>query len=302
MPGEEKARCFLCGGETALFQKADYNLEQVDAYGFSSRKVPEYMHYELRECRCCRVLMAVDAPDPEELSTRYAEAAFDSQEEAGDASRTYFAYLRKYLPNFPKGRALDIGTGEGSYLRCLRQAGVREVVGVEPSAAPVRTADESIRDAIRQEMFQADRFEPASFDMISCFQTVEHISNPVALVRDLYTLLQDEGVVYVVCHDYRSVVNRLLGTRSPIYDIEHLQIFSRRSIEKLLSSNGFQDVRVFTLRNVYPLKYWVRLFPMPMGWKRGLLSWLEASALGQIKIGINVGNVGVIARKKATPR
>ena len=106
----------------------------------------------------------------------------------------------------------------------------------------------------------------------------------------------------MVCHDYRSVVNRLLGTRSPIYDIEHLQIFSRRSIEKLLSSNGFQDVRVFTLRNVYPLKYWVRLFPMPMGWKRGLLSWLEASALGQIKIGINVGNVGVIARKKATLR
>ena len=184
MLGEEEARCFLCGGETALFQKADYNLKQVDAYGFSSRKVPEYMHYELRECRRCRVLMAVDAPDPEELSTRYAEAAFGSQEEAGGATRTYFSYLQKNLPDFPKGRALDIGTGEGSYLRCLRQAGVRDVVGIDPSAAPVRTADESIRAAIRQEMFQADRFEPASFDMISCFQTVEHISDPVALVRD----------------------------------------------------------------------------------------------------------------------
>ena len=242
--------------------------------------------------------MAVDAPDTAELSARYACAAFDSQEEAGAASQTYFSYLQKYFPDFPKGRALDIGTGEGSYLRCLRQAGVKEVVGVEPSAAPIQAADDNIRDAIRQEMFHAGRFEASSFDMISCFQTVEHIPDSVALVRDIHTLLKDGGVVYMVCHDYRSIVNRLLGTRSPIYDIEHLQIFSSRSIYKLLADNGFKDVWVFTLRNVYPLKYWVRLFPMPMRWKRRLLPWLESAAVGQSKIGINVGNVGVIARKK----
>lgn len=298
MAEKEEKRCFLCGGKTALFKKANYNMAQVDSYGFASRKVPEYMHYELRECRQCRVLMAVGAPDAAELSEKYAGAAFDSQEEAGDASRTYFSYLQKYLPNFPRGRALDIGTGEGSYLRCLRQAGVKEVVGVEPSAAPIEAADESIRGAIRQEMFHADRFEAGSFDMISCFQTVEHIPDPVTLVRDISSLLKEGGVAYMVCHDYRSAVNRLLGTRSPIYDIEHLQIFSRKSIEKLLTDQGFRDVWVFTLRNVYPLKYWARLFPMPASWKRVLLQWLEKVALGQIKVGINVGNVGVIARKK----
>jgi len=291
--------CFICGKEMSLYKKSNYDPSKVNKFSFAARKMPEYMHYELWECKTCGLLMAQGAPDGEELLTQYEEAAYDSKEAAGYASKTYIKYLKKYLTT-PLGgsRAMDIGTGEGSYLKELQKEGVRDIVGIEPSLAPIEVADKEIRSLILNKGFSAEDFSPNSFDMISCFQTIEHIPNPDKLIKDIFLLLNDGGVCYIVCHDYRSLVNRLLGMKSPIYDIEHVQIFSQKSICKLLSKCGFQDIKSFTLRNCYPLKSWVKLFPIPMKIKRSIMKKLEKSKIGQIDVGIDVGNVGVIAWKK----
>ena len=43
----------------------------------------------------------------------------------------------------------------------------------------------------------------------------------------------------IVCHDRRAPLNRALGARSPIMDIEHLQLFSQASARALLERTGF---------------------------------------------------------------
>ena len=58
----------------------------------------------------------------------------------------------------------------------------------------------------------------------------------------------------IVCHDWRSRVNRALGRRSPIYDIEHVQLFSATSARELLERSGLADVRVRGIRNRYPCR------------------------------------------------
>ena len=292
--------CPLCNSteSTRLFVKANYIKEELDSYAFASRKMPEYMHHEIIECTACRLLLSVNVPDAATLHSLYKEAAYDSADEAKYASNTYIKYLAKHTKmQKPLGRAMDIGTGEGSFLKLLLGAGYESVVGIEPSKAPIDCADEYIRPFIVNDVFTAESYDDESFDLITLFQTLEHIPEPKKLVSDVYRLLKRGGCLFVVCHDYRSVVNRLLGTKSPIYDIEHLHLFSASSLRKLLVDSGFTNVATFAIKNVYPFHYWMKLFPMSKRLKKHLLRLLTISKLGSIKIAVNVGNVGIITRK-----
>ena len=69
--------------------------------------------------------------------------------------------------------------------------------------------------------------------------TIEHVPDPAQLCRDALDLLAPGGALMLVCHDRRAPLNRALGTRSPIMDIEHLQLFSQASARALLERTGF---------------------------------------------------------------
>ena len=73
-----------------------------------------------------------------------------------------------------------------------------------------------------------------------------------------------------VSHNYRHWLMRLLGARSPIIDIEHLQVFSPASLRTALERAGFKDAQIRPFANRYPLHYWVRLAPIPQPLKRPL--------------------------------
>ncbi len=57
--------------------------------------------------------------------------------------------------------------------------------------------------------------------------------DPDIIAQASFRLLRPGGAFATVTHDYRSPVNRMLGKRSPIFDIEHMQLFSRRAVRFL---------------------------------------------------------------------
>lgn len=103
----------------------------------------------------------------------------------------------------------------------------------------------------------------------------------------------------MVTHDYRSLVNRLLGKRSPIIDIEHMQLFSPRSVRYLMDATGYKRISVKPFVNTYAARYWLRLAPLPNTLKRPLLTMMRPIKADRIRIGVNVGNL-VAAGYKAT--
>ncbi len=238
-------KCFICGKRIDIYKKSNYSPKEMSSYSFSSRKIPEYMHWDLYECKNCHILYAKCPMEKESIFKEYEQADYDSTKEACYASETYYKYLLKKAPDFQKEDALDIGTGNGSYLLMLKEGGVKNVVGVEPSRSPIEAADTRVKSTIINAPFSAELFENESFDMISLFQTIEHIPNTKSTIRDIKKILKPSGLFYVVCHDYLSPVNRILGFRSPIYDIEHLQIFSKKSIYRLMKKAGFTNIKVF---------------------------------------------------------
>src|SRR5262249_12036858 len=155
----------------------------------------------------------------------YHEAAFDSQEEARHAATTYARFLpviRARLKSFDG--ALDIGTGEGAFLRELLAAGFTSVSGVEPSAAPIASAGAQIRPLIVHDIFRPAAFAAASLSLVTCFQTLEHLIDPLKMAQAAFAVLKPGGAVFFVSHNRRALSAKLLGLKSPIFDIEHLQL------------------------------------------------------------------------------
>lgn len=286
--------CPICGSgadQAEPFLADSRNERLLSASSFASRKVPEYMSHEMVRCRVCDLAYVDRPPSVEELAANYHSADYDSAEEAEDAADAYARAIEPVLARLPqRDSALEIGTGTAAFLDRLASAGFREVVGIEPSTAAIAAAPDHRKPWIREGIFEGSDFPPESFDLICCFMTLEHVQDPAALVAAARRLLRPGGVFVGVTHNRRAWLNRLLGRRSPIVDIEHMQLFSPRSSTALLTRNGYANVGGASFWNRYRASYWLRLVPIGRSVKDRLTKALRGSWLDRCRIPMNVGN------------
>lgn len=291
--------CPLCASnDNEVFIESTLDEERLSESAFASRKIPEYMHCRMVECKSCGMLYTNPALRQETLANAYKHASFDSRDESHLAALTYRALLEMHLPGLPdRKNVLDIGAGDGAFLEQLLSLGFENVIGVEPSEAPIEAAKVFLRRHLRKGIFEANQFESASFDLITCFQVMEHVWDPVAISKDALALLKPGGMFFIVVHNRRAVSARVLGTKSPIFDIEHLQLFDKRTSAALMKNAGFQSVTVNSVRNKYPLDYWIKLFPLPVAVKSAVRSMTDATRIGMLRLSLPAGNLALTGLK-----
>lgn len=290
--------CPLCGSTDTgtIFAEANFNIDNLDSFAFASRKMPEYMHYRLIDCPTCDLLYANPLPSQEYLTEGYGEAAYDSGVEAHYAAETYADALSTFIGQLPdRHGALDIGAGDGAFLERLLEQGFDQLMGVEPSRAPIAAARTDIRPLLREGIFKGDDFAPDSFSLVTCFQTLEHLHDPRKMAQEVYHLLKPGGAAFFIGHNRRALSARLLGRKSPIFDIEHLQLFSPQSARYLLEQTGFTNVTLMPVVNRYPLRYWLKLLPLlPIDAKRSLIAIFDRLGAGGLPVSIPCGNLAVV--------
>jgi 2-polyprenyl-3-methyl-5-hydroxy-6-metoxy-1,4-benzoquinol methylase len=286
--------CPVCesdGSRALPFIEENINPSKYSAYSFASRKKPEFMCHRMVQCAVCDVVYADNTPAESQLAQAYHQAGYDSAVEAEDAAFAYAAAIAPVLSKLQrKVSALEIGTGTGIFLLQLNRLGFSSLVGVEPSANAIRAASSSCTDWIVEGMFNPDDFAPNTFDLVCCFMTMEHVSDPRFIMESVMKLLRPGGAFVTITHDYRSWVNRLMGKRSPIIDVEHLQIFSKLAINNLFSRTGYCDIYSTSFKNTYSLKYWLRISPLPEISRWELSNSTVNKFLNKIKLSFNVGN------------
>jgi SAM-dependent methyltransferase len=291
--------CPLCGAEDArVMVEATLDEDRLTASAFASRKLPEYMHSRMVECNGCGMLYANPVLRQETLAEAYKDASFDSGAESRLAAVTYRAMLEPHLAALPsRNSALDIGAGDGAFLEELLALGFQHVAGVEPSEAPIAAAKPAVRGYLKCGIFTPDQYAAESLDLITCFQVIEHVWDPVKIAADAHTLLKPGGLFVMVAHDRRAFSARVMGTKSPIFDIEHLQLFDRPTGAALLRTAGFGSIFIGSLRNRYPINYWIKLFPLPRTAKAAT-SWMaRASGIGKLLLSLPAGNLAMVGRK-----
>ncbi|KDP87537.1 hypothetical protein CF70_000555 [Cupriavidus sp. SK-3] len=300
LESRQQRHCPVCGnspeGAKVYFQE-HIDTSKLNEFSFASRKAPEYLCYQMVQCPHCDLVYVDRPPSQNALAEVYHAAEYDSSEEAADAARAYAGIVAPIMKGRAFKDALEIGTGTGVFLDALKSFGCERVLGIEPSSAAIAAAPDYRRQWIREGIFRESDYEPESFDLICCFMTLEHVREPKDIARSVMNLLRPGGAFVTVTHDYRSPVNRIMGKRSPIIDIEHMQLFSQPSIESLFNTTGYVNVTIRPFANRYALRYWTRLAPLGANTKKIVGSVLGALRVDGLKLSVNVGNTAAVGFK-----
>jgi SAM-dependent methyltransferase len=104
-----------------------------------------------------------------------------------------------------------------------------------------------------------------SFDVVACVAVIEHVLDPLALLRFLHSITAPGGFAYIVGPEVTSVAHRLLRKSWPYYcPDEHLTLPSLVSIEKAVAIAGGGAFQLRRVNVHYSLKYLMRFLRVPV--------------------------------------
>jgi 2-polyprenyl-3-methyl-5-hydroxy-6-metoxy-1,4-benzoquinol methylase len=145
--------------------------------------------------------------------------------------------------NFPSGqKLLDVGCGNGDFLYFAKSTG-RDVIGVDMDPKAVLVAQNK---GLNVKLGGVDVLNPdeEEFDIITLGHVIEHVHNPVNLLRQCYRLLKKNGYIWIDTPNIESEGHRIYGINWTLLDPpRHLALFSYNSLRKILEDVGFSNIQ-----------------------------------------------------------
>lgn len=172
---------------------------------------------------------------------------------------------RKYAGMFRPGEVvLDLGCGDGVFLRLLKERGIRGI-GVDSLLPCVETCRRSGLEAHQSDILAFLQEATGSYDGIFCSHIVEHL--PPQVVLDLLTharrVLKPTGRIVIVTPNARDIE---VITERFWLDITHVRPYPIPLLEKMLehagfavTSSGIDPDSSTRLLSKSPLKMWKKL-------------------------------------------
>jgi len=299
-PSLRATRCAICATTDRADEVYPATLELADLTPahFSARRVPDGVHHRIVRCRSCGLVRSDPVLDDRVMADLYRASTFDYGEELDGLRSTYGAALDRLAALVPvKGALLDIGCGSGFVLSLALDRGWRTVRGIEPSSDAVEHAAAEIRPLIEPEMMRPGLFAAESFDAVTLFQVLDHMPDPLALLRESRRILRPGGAILAFNHDVSAFSARVLRERSPIIDVEHTYLYSPRTMRALFEAAGFVVASAEPARNTYSAGYLLHLLPIPSKVKHAVLPHFKQTRLGRLQITLPLGNLSLLARR-----
>ncbi len=219
-------------------------------YSFDS-----YPYVDCLECGTWYVPLVVDdalfekyyavCPEARVVVERLAGQRLDEPRADSDRGRmaTYLAELEALVPA-GRRELLDIGCGVAHSLDVAAARGW-SAAGIESSQTLI---DAGRRRGLR--VFHPDeRIERAGFGVISLWETLEHLNDPLGVLSRAMPLLHDDGLVMITVPNARAIEARVMRQdlswiNGGAIGTVHINLFHEASLARLLSRVGLEIVGV----------------------------------------------------------
>jgi len=228
--------CFLCGqADLTHWAKA------TDVEYFTTKE-----YFSFNECPNCRLLLIDPVPE-DQLSVIYPSNyySFAGQKKSivnsikESLDKKLFRNILKDLPGNHL-KVLDVGGGSGWLLDVIRSISPRvkttQVVDIDPQA-------EQLAKEKGHQYFcgRIEDFDTAEqFDFVLLLNLIEHVADPLAVLKKIETILKPGGVVLIKTPNYDALDARMYRHRNwgGLHCPRHWVLFSKESFTKILSAAG----------------------------------------------------------------
>lgn len=137
----------------------------------------------------------------------------------------------------------------------LQKAGA-DVYGVELQPEAVAIANEKLPGRIFQADVYGDAFPTQQFDVITMTGLIEHVTDPTRMLTRCRSLLKPGGVLLLETPNSGSTLAKGLGALWPPYaPVEHIHLFSDKSMRMALEKCGFNNVTIRPHWKTLPVSY-----------------------------------------------
>ncbi len=187
-------------------------------------------------------------------------------------------YYRKVLPWHGQGRLLDFGCGAGSFLQRMHKQGWK-VTGLDVSETVVHRLRGQFGLYALTGSLPHPALDDCSFDVVTMWQALEHVHQPLEILRSAHRVLAPGGQLIVAVPNIDSLAFRWFGSAWNGLDLpRHLVHFSPWTLRLMLHRAGFGMGRIHMVRRSSWLRDSARLanrhLPQQSRWFR----WLQAKA------------------------
>lgn len=217
------------------------------------------------KCTNCGLVYINPQPTWKQIKLFYAEHYFDLESFDSLPKNTsgYRGYVRnrRIFDNYfvdklnfieqhvAKGKILDLGCSLGFFLDLARARGWKGF-GVEISEYAVAYAKKKLGINVFLGTLGEAKFEKGFFDVVTLFQTIEHLPDPGAALKEIYKILKKGGLLVITTPNINSFYTKVLGRHSFQYaHKEHLYYFTKETLVGMITKARFRKVIVSKDRN-----------------------------------------------------
>jgi len=269
------SKCPLCNssGESS-FQSKDFL--------FNNNEIYRYM-----QCKHCSLIYQDPIPAPDQIDSFYP----DDYKVYQKARRSKHGYMKlavlRYRYNYkhlnvsrlfrlfapilavfryrdtirfvPNGRGLDIGCGNGKFIRSMNFIGWN-IEGVDFNPVAVDFCRKAGLKVFHGDL-QSVAFKDNSFDLVSARHVIEHVPNPKEFVIEIARILKKRGRLVIRTPNSEALGRRWFGINWYANDVpRHLILFNPTNLNMLAKCHGLRLINGKTItspKNI--LNSWNRL-------------------------------------------
>lgn len=244
----EETSCLHCGGKHShvVLEAADNEEANPDT------------RFAIVQCEECGLRYTNPRPTAESMGRFYPDDYTPHRQPSiGDGHLNWIERLsarvfgrpcieRHRLDWHGQGRLLDFGCGGGDFLLRMHDQGWK-VTALDFS--------EKVIGKLRQEFGLNGRvgtlpnadLANESFDVVTMWASLEHVHEPLAVLKDVRRILAPGGRLYIQVPNIDSWDVRLFGKHSHLLELpRHLVHFNSRTLRKMLVAAGFEARTVRT--------------------------------------------------------
>jgi len=209
-------------------------------------------NYTINKCNDCNAYFLAPRPSSERLSQAYDLSYYGEKEEKFSSP-----LVEKVLDFFRNGRSrrvskylksgakvLDIGCGNGRFLKYLLNYGKYELYGTEMEGNSANRAYKISEINLKIGSLEQNDFSNNYFDAITLFHVIEHLTEPKQVLEIIEKIIKPRGIVVFSFPNIASLQAIIFkGKWLHLDPPRHLFFFSPRDFINIMQNYGFKVVK-----------------------------------------------------------
>jgi SAM-dependent methyltransferase len=143
----------------------------------------------------------------------------------------------------PGGKLLDVGCGAGYLLQTASGRGF-DVSGCDVSAWAGKHGSE-LGFKVRVGLLEDLAYPAATFDVVVCNHTLEHVSSPVSFLQEIKRILVPDGILVIGVPNFDSLMSKIMRDRwGSLLPEQHLWHFTPKTLRQMIEHSGFSTLHI----------------------------------------------------------